>query len=759
MTTRAQIIVRGIVQGVGFRPFVFSNASRRALHGRVLNNASGVLIDLEGDASDIDHFVSELQSNPPPLASIESIERLENLVPLDYRDFQILESDSAGRKFVPVSADVATCVDCLRELFDKANRRYRYPFINCTNCGPRFTIIERVPYDRENTTMQAFEMCNDCRAEYENPLDRRFHAEPTACEVCGPRLRLLDRQGQGVAGDAVALAVELLGAGKILALKGIGGFHLACDALSKEAVAQLRGRKFREDKPFALMAASVDAIRAFCRISNNEIALLESAARPIVLLERKRGNAIPRAVAPGVNTLGLMLPYAPLHYLLLESFERPLVMTSGNVSDEPICFRDSEAYQRLNNIADYFLVHDRPIHIRTDDSVVRSFNEREMVLRRSRGFAPAAIRTAFRFERGILACGAELKNTFCLARGHSAFVSHHIGDLENLETLRSFREGIEHYKHLFDIDPEVVAYDLHPEYLSTKYAQSLDSVSDKFAIQHHHAHIASCMADNQIEGEVIGVAFDGLGFGLDGKLWGGEFFVADFCDAERIAHLANVPLPGGAKAIREPWRLAAVYLQRAFGNNFTELDIPFNDGLDPKRWSTLRRMVAAQVNCPETSSMGRLFDAVSGLLTLRSSVNYEGQAAIELEGIAERVATGFFEFQIDGNEISAEPVIRRVVEDLLDEVPIGQISARFHLSVAHLIVNVAQKAREERHLNRVALSGGVFQNIWLLDRVTDLLRENHFEVFTHSRVPTNDGGISLGQAAVANARLQCGRSN
>lgn len=753
VTTRAQIIVRGIVQGVGFRPFVYSNANRRALHGRVLNNASGVLIELEGDASDIERFVHDLRSNPPPLASIDSIERLENLVPLDYSDFQILESDSAGRKFVSVPADVATCDDCLRELFDESNRRYRYPFINCTNCGPRFTIIKRVPYDRDNTTMQSFEMCEACHAEYLNPLERRFHAEPTACEVCGPHLRLLDQEGREVAGDAVAMTTELLAAGKVLAIKGIGGFHLACDALSKEAVAQLRGRKFREDKPFALMARSVEMIRSYCRISNNEIALLESPARPIVLLERKRGNAIPRAVAPGVNTLGFMLPYAPLHYLLFASLDRPLVMTSGNISDEPICFQDDDAQQRLHNIADYFLVHDRPIHIRTDDSVVRSFNEREMVLRRSRGFAPAAIRTAFKFERSILACGAELKNTFCLARDHSAFVSHHIGDLENLETLRSFNEGIEHYKHLFDIEPEVVAYDLHPEYLSTKYAQSLADISAKFAVQHHHAHVASCMADNQIDGEVIGVAFDGLGFGLDGKLWGGEFFVADFCDAERIAYLANVPLPGGAKAIREPWRLAAVYLQRAFGNSFTDLDLSFTRGLDLARWSTLDSMIAARVNCPETSSMGRLFDAVSGLLTLRRSVNYEGQAAIELEGIAERVVTGFYEFCVAGDEIAAEPVIRRIVEDLLDEEPIGQIAARFHLSVAHLIVNVALRVREERHLNRVALSGGVFQNMWLLDRVTGLLRENRFEVFTHSRVPTNDGGISLGQAAVANARL------
>ena len=723
------------------------------------NNASGILIDLEGDPSDIDHFVRELQSNPPPLSTIESIERLENLAPLSYADFQILESDPAGQKLVPISADVATCQDCLTELFDKANRRYRYPFINCTNCGPRFTIIKSVPYDRANTTMGEFEMCRACRGEYENPLDRRFHAEPTACDACGPRLRLFDSEGRESPGDILTSAIDLLRRGSVLAIKGIGGYHLACDALSKEAVASLRGRKFREDKPFALMAKSVDTIRTFCRVSSTEAALLESAARPIVLLERRRGNAIPRLVAPGVNTLGFMLPYAPLHHLLFESSEQPLVMTSGNISDEPICFRDEEVRQRLNGIADYFLVHDRPIQIRTDDSVVRQVNRREMVLRRSRGYAPAPIQTGFEFRRQILACGAELKNTFCLARGHSAFVSHHVGDLENLETLRSFTEGIEHYKNLFDIAPEVVAYDLHPEYLSTKVALALDDISTKVGVQHHHAHIASCMADNLIDGEVIGVAFDGLGYGLDGKLWGGEFFVADFCDAERVAHLANVPLAGGAKAIRQPWRLAAVYLQRTFGEKFLELDLPFVRRLDRNRWTTLNSMIAGGINSPETSSMGRLFDAVSGLLTLRSSVNYEGQAAIELEGIADHNASDYYEFRIEGDEVCADEVIRRTVSDLLDDVPHGQISARFHLSVAKLILNVAKRIREERRLNRVVLSGGVFQNMLLLRQVSQLLVESGFDVFTHSRVPTNDGGISLGQAAVANARLLYGRSN
>jgi hydrogenase maturation protein HypF len=757
MTTRAQIIVRGIVQGVGFRPFVYSRASSRSLNGRVLNNASGVLIDLEGEASEIDQFVLELQSNPPPLSAIDSIERVENLIPVEYRDFRILESDSAGKKRAPISADVATCDECLTELFDESNRRFRYPFINCTSCGPRFTIIERVPYDRENTTMGAFAMCSDCRAEYENPLDRRFHAEPTACAVCGPQLSLQDPYGNELPGECVANAIDLLEAGKIVAIKGLGGFHLACDALSRDAVSRLRNRKFREDKPFALMAKSVEIMRAYCSISRADVELLESPARPIVLLQRRRGNGVPRIVAPGVNSLGFMLPYTPLHHLLLQKFDRPLVMTSGNVSDEPICFQNEDASQRLEGIADYFLVHDRPIHIRTDDSVVRSINNSSMVLRRSRGYAPAPIRTSFEFTRSILACGAELKNTFCLARGHSAFVSHHIGDLENLETLRSFTTGVEHYKHLFDIDPEVVAYDLHPDYLSTKYAVALEDVSTKVAVQHHHAHIASCMADNEVEGEVIGVAFDGLGFGLDGNFWGGEFFVADYCDAERVAHLKNVPLAGGAKAVREPWRLAAVYLEKTFGPQFLDLDLPFTKKLDRNRWITLNSMIASGINCPETSSMGRLFDAVAGLLTLRNSVNYEGQAAIELEGIADRTATECYEFQIDDDEVSAEGVIRKVVEDLLDDVPPGQVSARFHLSVAQLILTIAETLRAERHINRVALSGGVFQNMLLLQQVTHLLRDANFEVLTHSRVPPNDGGISLGQAAVANARLQRGR--
>ncbi len=763
MPTRTQILVKGIVQGVGFRPYIFSLARRRALKGQVLNNTTGVLIDVEGEDCTIEEFIKEIRTNAPPLSLIESVERNNNLDLAYYEDFRIVESASNGEKFTPISADIATCADCLSELFDAEDRRYRYPFINCTNCGPRFTIIEDIPYDRKLTTMRDFAMCAACRTEYENPLDRRFHAEPTACPECGPQLSLTDANGREVeldAGENITGRVRLLlSSGKIVVIKGIGGFHLACDALNREAVERLRQRKYREDKPFALMAKSVDVIQQYCYVSEAERFLLESERRPIVLLKKRAESIIPEAVAPRINTLGFMLPYSPLHHLILENLDNPLVMTSGNVADEPVCYEDEDATGRLNKIADYFLFHDRRIHIRTDDSVARVRLGREMILRRSRGYAPAPVKTAFKFEREILACGAELKNTFCLTRDRYAFLSHHIGDLENLETLRSFRQGIEHYKRLFHLHPEVIAYDLHPEYLSTKYALALDESCTKIGVQHHHAHIASCMADNQIEGEVIGVAMDGLGFGHDGRMWGGEFFVADLLETERIAHLDYIPMPGGAKAIREPWRMAAVYLHRSLGDDFLNLQIPFAQKLDRRAWTTLKRMTETGVNSPETSSMGRLFDAVSSMLGLRNAVNYEGQAAIELEAIADPACIQRYDFEITagGSIIKTEAVIKSAVEDLLDSVSPREVSAKFHLGVAHLITEVARDTRDKRQLNRVVLSGGVFQNMFLLENVCRMLSRDGFEVFTHSRVPTNDGGISLGQAVIAGAHLASGR--
>ncbi|HJS74016.1 MAG TPA: carbamoyltransferase HypF [Vicinamibacteria bacterium] len=762
MTARAQIRVRGMVQGVGFRPYVYSAARSRSLRGRVFNDPSGVVIDLEGEERAIEELVDEIRRNPPPLSRIESIERGECGGSVGYRDFRIAESAPTGETRVPIPADTGTCDDCLRELFDPRDRRYRYPFLNCTRCGPRFTVVEGVPYDRARTTMRDFPMCASCREEYENPLDRRFHAEPIACPECGPRLRLVDARGTALDGetgqDLLDRVRSLLLDGRIVAIKGLGGYHLACDALDGSAVARLRRRKVREEKPFALMAPSVSEVRQFCLVSAEEEELLVSMGRPIVLLTRRPEAEIPGAVAPRLRTLGFMLPYTPLHHLLLAGLDRPLVMTSGNRSEEPICYRDDEALRRLGGISDYFLVHDRRIHVRADDSVARVVAGRPAVLRRSRGYAPAPIGTSFDFVRPILAVGAELKSTFCLARGRHAFVSHHIGDLENLETLRSFTEGIEHFKGLFDLRPEVAAYDLHPEYLSTKHALALDDVEIAVGVQHHHAHVASCLADNGVDGEVIGVAMDGLGFGADGRFWGGEFFVADFASAERIAHLDAIPMPGGAKAIREPWRMAAVYLHRALGRDFEKLSLPFVESLPWTTWAALRSMMESGTNCPETTSMGRLFDALSSLLGLRQSVSYEGQAAVELEAIADPDAAGSYEFAISGEGvIRAEPVIRQAVADVLDGRPASEVSAKFHLGVMNLITAVARRAREERRLDRVALSGGVFQNRFLTERVRHSLESERFEVLMHGRVPPNDGGISLGQAAVANARLAAGR--
>ncbi|MCW5970157.1 MAG: carbamoyltransferase HypF [Blastocatellales bacterium] len=757
MLTRTLIKVRGIVQGVGFRPFVYTLARKYNLRGRVSNDTAGVVIEVEGDPCVIERFLASILHSPPPFAHIDAVERRDNLLPVNFPDFRIDASTSTGLPQTSISPDIAMCSDCLNELFDPSDRRYRYPFINCTNCGPRFSIIEGIPFDRAQTTMRDFEMCRACRSEYENPSDRRFHAEPIACPDCGPELLLLDARGRAIpCSDPIAEARELICRGAIVAIKGLGGVHLSCNALDAAAVEGLRQRKFREGKPFAMMAKSVNEIAKYCYISPAEAELLSCSASPIVLLDRKPGAGIAQAVAPGVRTLGFMLPYTPVHHLLFEGLDLPLVMTSGNVSDEPICYENEDALERLRDIADYYLLNNRRIHMRTDDSVAAVRSGKTSSLRRSRGYAPMPIRTAFSFERQVLACGAELKNTFCIARGEYAYLSHHIGDLENVETLRSFTEGIEHIKRLFDLRPEVVAFDLHPEYLSTKYARKLalqDNALELVGVQHHHAHIASCLADNEAEGEVIGVAMDGLGFGSDGKLWGGEFFVADFRCAERIAHLDYIPMPGGAQAVREPWRMAAVYLHRAMGSEFLNLQLPFVESLDRKTWQYLRRMMDASLNCPETSSMGRLFDAVAALMNLRGSILYEAQAAIELETIAEGRITDGYEFEINcDGVIRAEPVICAVVDDLLDGRPAPEVSAGFHAAVAELILRIAIDARDGRGLNRVALSGGVFQNALLFERATLRLAEAGFEVLTHHRVPANDGGISLGQAAVANAR-------
>ncbi len=753
MIQRMQIQIQGTVQGVGFRPFVYNLAIQHALTGHVSNNTRGVQIELEGEAGAMERFLSALQRQPPPLACIESIESRPNLSPIGYEQFAILESTTLEEKLVRISPDVGICADCLAEIFDASNRRYRYPFTNCTNCGPRFTIVQDVPYDRKMTTMKDFDMCKDCDREYHDPTNRRFHAQPNACPKCGPRITFSDSSGIIAHEDAaLQLAIQKILHGKIVAIKGIGGYHLCCDSLNDQAVSILRNRKVREDKPFALMALSVNNIREFCDVDDAEEDLLTSDRRPIVLLRKKSDCSIPESVAPKLNYLAFMLPYSPLHYLLLLDFDRPLVMTSGNTSDEPIAYQDDDAFERLSHIADCFLSHNREIHVRCDDSVTRITLEAPCIIRRSRGYAPDPITLPFEFEHPLLACGAELKNTFCLAKQNYAFVSHHIGDLENVETLKSFEDGITHFKKLFNIEPEAVAYDLHPEYLSTKYALDL-ATPLKIGVQHHHAHIASCMADNAIIGDVIGVAMDGLGYGLDGNFWGCEFMIANLQDFQRVSHLQYLPMRGGAKAIKEPWRMAATYLNHTYGSGFSGIDLDFNHRMDLKAWKVLEK-----VKSPLTSSMGRCFDAISSLLGIRDRTQYEGEAAIELEMLAQDDIFEAYEFGLsdDGTAIEVAPVIISVVSDIQAKVPAPVIAARFHNAVADLIVGIAIKIRKMSKLNRVALSGGVFQNSLLLNKTITKLKYELFDVYSHHRVPSNDGGISLGQAVIANARMSQG---
>ncbi len=754
---RLRVRVEGVVQGVGFRPFVHTLATKLHLAGHVGNDVAGVFIEVEGVVGAADEFLATLRRLAPPLSVIDRV-TTEPMRPLGTAGFSIVASDRAGTAATLISADSATCADCLRELDDPADRRYRYPFVNCTNCGPRFTIVRGVPYDRPLTTMAGFPMCPACAAEYHDPADRRFHAQPICCPACGPTLVLRDPAGSPLPGDPIAAAAGMLRAGGILAVKGLGGYHLACSATDENAAARLRARKHREDKPFAVMVPDLATAHRLCQVDPASEALLVSRAGPIVLLDqrdRALAGDVARPVAPGNRALGVLLPYTPLHHLLLRHAAGPIVLTSGNLSDEPIAYEDAEAGTRLAPIADAFLTHDRPIHVRTDDSVVRAFRDRPMLIRRSRGHAPEPLRLDRDTPRPVLGCGAELKNTFCLVRGRHAILSPHIGDLENYPTLRSYAEGIEHLCRLFDVAPAVIAHDLHPEYLSTKYALEREG-TDRVAVQHHHAHIASCLADNGHPGPVIGVAFDGTGYGTDGTIWGGELLIADLAGFTRAGHLAPVPLPGGTAAIRQPWRMAVAYLDAAF-------DGAPPDGLDLLRrhdgWRRVAALGRGGLNSPPTSSAGRLFDAVAALLGVRDAVNYEGQAAIELEQRTDRSEDGGYRAAIEPGEplrIAGTELIRAAVADLVAGVGPGIIAARFHNGVVDAIVRACAALRDTSGVSTVALSGGVFQNLLLLERTVTGLSATGFTVLTHSRVPPNDGGISLGQAAVAAALDRAG---
>jgi hydrogenase maturation protein HypF len=754
---RLAVRIEGVVQGVGFRPFVHALAARFELTGHVGNDAAGVFVEVEGPRPAVSGFLSAVRVEAPPLAVVDHV-GTRGMVPVGSTSFDILPSRAEAAASALVSSDVATCTECLDELWDPGDRRYRYPLVNCTNCGPRFTIVCGVPYDRPFTTMAGFTMCADCAREYADPRDRRFHAQPVCCPACGPRLRLHDRDGV-VVGEPLEAAVDRLRAGQVLAVKGLGGYHLAVDATNELAVGTLRGRKHREDKPFAVMVPDLATARRLCDLDPLVERLLADHRRPIVLLPKAAGSPVAGSVAPGNRRLGLMLPYTPLHHLLLADLTAPVVLTSANVSDEPIVYRDEEVQERLGRVADAFLMHDRAIHTRTDDSVVRPFRGRHQVLRRSRGFVPTPITVRDAFPRPVLACGAELKNTFCLGKERHAFLSHHVGDLENYETMQAFSDGIAHFRRLFGIRPDVVAHDLHPEYLSTKYARNLAEVEDirLVGVQHHHAHIVSCLADNRETGPVIGVAFDGLGYGGDGTMWGGEFLVADLTGFDRAGHLATVPMPGGATAIRQPWRMAAAYLDAAGDDTADGLDVVRRN---EAAWADVVAVARTGLGSLATSSAGRLFDAVAAVLDVRDTITYEGQAAIELEQCADPSEAGSYEARISEGDplvVHAIDLLRACAADRRAGVAVATVAARFHNAVADLIARTCRRLRTSTCLSSVALSGGVFQNLFLLERTVDRLERDGFRVLIHETVPTNDGGISLGQAMVASAQLrECG---
>jgi hydrogenase maturation protein HypF len=754
-TRRVRARVDGTVQGVGYRPFVYRLAGELGITGWVLNDERGVLVEAEGPPDAVYVFLARLSADAPPLADVRGVEA-EDVPLVGESGFEIVASAHGGAATAPVSPDSATCADCLAELADPADRRYRYPFINCTNCGPRFTIVRGIPYDRPLTTMADFEMCDACRAEYEDPSDRRFHAQPNACPVCGPHVTLLERDGAEVEGleDAVRAAADDLLAGKVLAVKGLGGYHLACRADSEDAVAALRSRKRREDRPFALLVRDIETARGLVELGPAEEALLTSRERPIVLAPRLADADVAPSVAPGVPDLGLMLPYTPLHQLLADDAGVPLVMTSGNLSDEPIAFGDDDARERLRRIADRFLVHDRPIATRTDDSVVRVVRERPLMLRRSRGYVPASLDLPVPTSMHLLGVGAEQKNAFCVAKGDSAWCSHHIGDIKNYETLQSLENGVEHFQALFEVTPELVVHDLHPDYLSTRYALGREDVQ-LFSVQHHHAHLAATLAEHGETGLAVGAIFDGTGYGTDGTVWGGEILVGGLDRIERCGRIRPIRMPGGERAVHEPWRMAAAWL--------TEMNAPlppaFADIAQP-RWNMVARMSINGIASPFTSSAGRLCDAVAALCGVRLEVTYEGQAAIEFEALADRGAVDPYPLELEhrGTAVALDvrPTILAVLGDISAGVPVSTISARFHAGLARATVEALVLVAGRQDLDLTVLSGGVFQNRLLLELTAAGLEEAGLRVLVPEKLPPNDGQIAFGQVAVAAARLAAG---
>ena len=774
-----RILINGIVQGVGFRPFIYSLAIRYQLSGWVRNTSGGVEIEVSGPEDQLSKFIASIQGESPPLARIESLQQ-EPIQADGFEGFQIQGSRAVEGDYQPISPDVSICEDCIQEMLTPTDFRYRYPFINCTNCGPRFTIIKDIPYDRPKTTMAGFPLCETCREEYENPLNRRFHAQPVACPACGPEIWLEGSSGVDhtrISGDqALQESQRLLSEGKILAIKGLGGFHLACDAENPAAISTLRTRKKRPAKPLAVMMPDLVTIQKYCFISEQEKELITSPQRPILLVDRNPSQPLPESIAPGQNTLGVMLPYTPLHYLLFATEDQfplapyqVLVMTSANFRGEPILTKNDQVREELGDIADYFLFHNRDIHIHCDDSVVRMPDLTtegkywNLPIRRSRGYAPQPLISPLSTS-SVLAVGAELKNTFCHTRESYAFLSQHLGDLKNYPTLTSFETSINHFENLFRIRPALVVHDLHPDYLSTRYALDRGAKSSlpTLAVQHHHAHIASCLVDNEDPGDeaVIGLSFDGVGYGDDGAVWGGEILLADYQSYLRFGHLEYFPLPGGDLAISEPWRTSLAlldYLGIDWDPSFPP--VAYAQSLEEKLpgilpIDVLREQLASGTNTPKTSSFGRLFDAVSSLLGLRQTISYEGQAAIELEALADPDETGTYPFEISPeNILLTAPTLNALLRDFRENAKLPTISARFHNTLADMVLAVSQRARRDHTLNRVALSGGVWQNISLLRKSFQSLAKDGFQVLIHQHVPPNDGGISLGQAVIGQKYL------
>lgn len=746
-----RIEIRGTVQGVGFRPWVYRLAREQGVTGRVRNHAAGVTIEAFGTAPILDRFVDGLSSSPPPAARIEGLS-WEAIEPEPVASFQIVRSEGAPERRVSIPADLATCADCVREIFDPSDRRYEYPFTNCTNCGPRFTIADDVPYDRATTAMAEFVMCGDCQREYDSPLDRRFHAQPNACPKCGPRLIALSASGiEQAEDDPLTLATQFLELGGTVAIKGIGGFHLACDATSALAVSRLRRHKHRDEKPFAVMVRDLAAAECLAVLTEQERALLASVERPIVLATRRPDAGLAAQVSPENPMVGLLLPYSPLHHLLLARVGHPLVMTSGNRSEEPIAYRNQDAVERLRGIADLYLVHDREIVTRCDDSIARVVAGAPVVFRRARGYVPRAVHTRRPFQRPILACGAHLKNTFCIGFEDTAFFGPHVGDLENLETFRSFTESIERMERFLRVTPQIVAHDLHPDYLSTTYAEARPDVG-RIAVQHHHAHVASAMAEHGLEGPVIGVAYDGTGYGTDGTAWGGELLLVDYERFERLATFRPIPLAGGEAAIRQVWRIALALLDDAFEGDAPLDALRLFRDVPSRSVTAVRRMISRRLNTPLARGIGRYFDALGATMLGRAAASYEGQVAMQWNFAADPSETGTYPYALAEHDtpctVDLRPLVRQAVGDLLGGAPVSRISGKFHHTLAEVTGTLVEQATERVGALPVVLTGGCFQNALLAEHI---VRRFPTRVVLHGSVPPGDGGIALGQAMVADA--------